>query len=688
MIHLFSSRTLAGRTLLTGLATAFAASCAEPSGVDPDRGAPVLSVAARAAQDVSIPPALRPATLQARVRPEGQDRVVADTSLAVTPGQRLELDLRVPLRDEEDVFEVELVLFSQGDTEVFRSEPTPVTAHDAQTPVAPTEVLLEYSGPGTGATRLELDPNPATVLVGEELALQAQAFGTDGEPLGPVPVEWTTLDPDLIALADPATGLWQAGNERGLARVVGTLAPVGLADTATIFVSPPAGQISRAGGNSQDGSAGGVLSNPLRVRVRDADGIDLPGQLVVFEPGSGGSVTPVTAITGQDGRAATEWTLGPVLGDQELVARVSSNPELSVTFRAHAGAAALTSVTIAPREVRFDAVTASQALAVLAMDIFGNVVTPDDVSWSTSDDGVARVSNDGVVTARGNGEAQIVATVDGVRSDPARVVVAQAPVALELEPGDGWTLARGEVRDFEATARDRLGQPIPEARFLWSSSDPAVLEVDDDGVARGLAFGSAAITAQLVGTPSLSARAEGTVGIGALESLTVTPGEVAFDALTLTRQLSVEGRDRFGNAVPLDGLSWSSSEPGIASVSESGRVTANGQGVAEIRARVGDVTSAPVTVRVDARAVGIRVDPGSGWVLREGRRLDFVAVAFDRLGNELPHAEFEWESSNDDVLTISADGRARARDEGVVTVRVTLVGDPEVNAASTGIVID
>jgi len=136
-------------------------------------------------------------------------------------------------------------------------------------------------------------------------------------------------------------------------------------------------------------------------------------------------------------------------------------------------------------------------------------------------------------------------------------------------------------------------------------------------------------------------------------------------------------------------VTWLTSNDDVASVSESGVVTSEGQGEAEIRARVGDVTSAPVRVDVDAVAVGARLEPSSGWVLRDGRRLTFQATAFDRLGNELPQAEFVYDSSDEDILTINrSTGRARGRDEGVVTVRATVVGNEQIRAASTGIVFD
>lgn len=676
------------RALAVGAAVLLA-SCGEPAGVERDDAPPVLSVAARAAQEYSIPPALAPSTLQALARRQGEGRVVADTALAVVPGEEVALELRVTTREEGEIFDVELILLNDAETEVFRSEPTPVAAHDDGDPVDPTPVLLEYSGPGSEAARMEVSPDPSSVLVGGQISLEALAFDENDESLGGIPVDWATLDPDVVALADPANGVFQAGDRRGSARIVATLEPAGLADTARIFVTPPPGRISRAGGNDQDGRAGGILPNEIRVRVRDTDGIRLPGQLVIFEPRSGGSVSPVTAATDERGEATTEWTLGPVLGEQELVARVVSNPELSVTFTANADAAALTSVTLAPRFVQFDAVTAAQTLAVLAVDIFGNVVTPEEIDWSSSDPEVATVSDDGVVTARGNGEAEVTATAEGVRSEPTRVVVDQTPVSVRLAPEDGWAIAPGEERSFEATAWDRLDQRIPDAGFQWSSSDPGVLVIDGSGLARGVAAGPVTVTARLAGFSGLAVSSTGRVGIGPLETLVVAPEEITFDALTLTETLSVEGRDAFGNVVELEDVSWITSDDDIASVSEAGVVTAVGQGEAEIRARVGDVVSAPVTVVVDAVVVSARIEPVSGWLLREGRRLTFEATAFDRLGNALPHAEFRYESSNEDILTISeSSGRARARDEGVVTVRATLVGNEEIRVASTGIVID
>ncbi|MEJ2541202.1 MAG: Ig-like domain-containing protein [Gemmatimonadota bacterium] len=612
-----SKRRPGGRWfLLAGLASWAGLSCGDgSSGLDPRTAGPVLSIAAQAAQEVSLPPALRPARLEARVRPEGQERVVADTSLAVTPGERLELVLAVPIRNEDEVFEVQLILRSEGETEVFRSAPTPVPAHRADDLIPPTPVLLEYSGPGLGASRLEITPPLSAVLLGEQTSLEAVAYEEDGTAMGPVPVAWSTLDPELVTLVDSATGVWEAGDRRGLARIVGTLDPVGLADTAVVFVSPPPGQISRAGGNNQDGSAGAALSDEVRVRVRGTDGEDLPGQEVAFEPGSGGSVSSAVAVTNDRGRAGVRWTLGPVLGDQVLVARVVSNPELTVTFQAVAGAAALASITLTPGELAFDALTATATLTAEAVDIFGNRVTPDDLSWESSNRDAVRVSQSGVVTARANGVAQITASADGVTSAPVRVVVEQVAAGVEIEPAPGWEVARGEEREFRASAVDRLGQPLEGSSIEWSSSDPGVLAIDDDGIARGVAFGSATVTARLQGGSGLSATSQGTVGVGPLESLVVTPGSIAFDALTVSAPLSVEGRDAFGNGVEVGNVSWSSSDRDVAEVSDDGVVTATGQGDAVVRARVDGITSAPVSVVVASK---VSLSPSSSTQPEDG----------------------------------------------------------------------
>ena len=655
-----------------------------PAGVDGGPAA-ALHLSARAETPARLPSALRPSTLLIEVRTRG-GALVRDSTLQVDAGEELELAIPLTTVAENQEFLVQLFLRSGSQVEVYRSERTSVVAQDPDDPGDPTDVILLYSGPGAGADRLAIVPSESAVLLGETITLEARAFSAGGEDQGAVPVDWTTLNPNVLTLVDPETGRWQARESRGVARVTATLDPMGFVDTATVFVNPPAGDLRRAGGHRQEGKAGGRLANPIRVRVLGTDGLPLGGQEVAFEPGSGGSVSPAVAVTAGDGRAEVEWTLGPSLGEQSLVASVVADPSLTVTFTADATAAALASLTVTPTQLTFDALTATEQLEVTGRDIFGNAVDPTGVSWSSSDTSVASVSSGGRVTAVGNGQAEIRATAEGVTSAPVQVVVNQVPVDARIEPASGWTLANGDTLLFRGIALDRRDRAIEGAVFEWSSSDTGVLTINADGRAEGRALGEATVTARLSGASSITATSSGTVGPAGLHSLVVTPGTVSLDAIDARRQLSVEGRDRFGNPVELDRVDWDSADDNVALVSSSGEVRAEGNGETTVTATSEGVVSNPVRVEVDQVPVVVEVDPSSGWEVGQDEEIDFTAAALDRLDNPVEGAAFQWSSSDPDILEIGSDGTGVGGERGPVTVTVTLVGS-SLSASTQGEVV-
>ena len=76
-------------------------------------------------------------------------------------------------------------------------------------------------------------------------------------------------------------------------------------------------------GGGQRAVPGLPLAEDVVVRVVDQQGRPVPGVSVAFAPAAGhGDADPASAATGQDGRAASTWTLGAGVGTQSL--RVSA----------------------------------------------------------------------------------------------------------------------------------------------------------------------------------------------------------------------------------------------------------------------------------------------------------------------------------------------------------------------------
>src|SRR3954469_3419423 len=75
----------------------------------------------------------------------------------------------------------------------------------------------------------------------------------------------------------------------------------------------------------------------LRVRVSDAAGNEAPGVEVTWTVvDGGGTISPSTSITGSDGTAAAEFTLGPAEGEQRAQASVAGLAGSPVVFTAAA----------------------------------------------------------------------------------------------------------------------------------------------------------------------------------------------------------------------------------------------------------------------------------------------------------------------------------------------------------------
>ena len=78
-------------------------------------------------------------------------------------------------------------------------------------------------------------------------------------------------------------------------------------------------------------------------------------------------------------------------------------------------------------------------------------------------------------------------------------------------------------------------------------------------------------------------------------TLSVTPDTATFATLGDSLQLTAHVADQFGQSMDVP-VTWSSSDPAVASVSAFGWVTATGNGVADIRASAGSVSDAAAVV--------------------------------------------------------------------------------------------
>ncbi|MDF2507117.1 MAG: Ig domain protein group 2 domain protein [Microbacterium sp.] len=263
--------------------------------------------------------------------------------------------------------------------------------------------------------------------------------------------------------------------------------------------------------------------------------------------------------------------------------------------------AALATITVNPPSVEL---TPGQGQAFVAIGTYEDQTELDLsqlAAWTTSNPEVASVDAHGQVRTIAPGTAQISASADGVvgsatvsvKSDSVDTVdlirIRIEPEQLELRPGEPrhqFTV----VGDYSDGTVRALSESV-----RWSSSDTKSVQIAiDEGTAQAISWNTTAIiTAEVRGFITTA-----TVVVPAprLVSIEVTPG-----AQTLYQngevQMTATGMYEDEARLTLTDVQWRSLDPKIASVDQSGFVSAVGFGTVRIEANSDGLTgSATVTV--------------------------------------------------------------------------------------------
>jgi trimeric autotransporter adhesin len=118
--------------------------------------------------------------------------------------------------------------------------------------------------------------------------------------------------------------------------------------------------------------------------------------------------------------------------------------------------------------------------------------------WSSSNEAVATVSQDGVVSSVSPGSVTVAAKVGDLQAIIDLKVEIKQISRLEVKPATAIVRV-GDSQHFEIVAYGSDGLAIEGAFAFFVSSNPAVASVDGSGLATGLSPGAAVIRAQLGG---------------------------------------------------------------------------------------------------------------------------------------------------------------------------------------------
>lgn len=260
------------------------------------------------------------------------------------------------------------------------------------------------------------------------------------------------------------------------------------------------------------------------------------------------------------------------------------------------------------------------------------------LEWTSSNEDVATVDENGMVTAVGAGEANITASIkDANISSTTHVKVVILPT--DVDAPDALELYTNGENEKELNAKI-VPEDATEVKLAYTSSDEGVATVDENGLVTAVADGECTITAYIVAdvpvTTETATQETAAVVVNTEDETANTEAEasdsdavatmpedladvdsafgVVPDGLSATTKVTVstkvekieldktEGILYVGNSVTVNAavtpdnatdttVTWSSSDESVATVDETGKITAVATGNATITATSEDDSS-------------------------------------------------------------------------------------------------
>lgn len=518
---------------------------------------------------------------------------------------------------------------------------------------------------GTAVAAVVVTPSATSLPVGASVPLRAEAHDAAGGIVAGTTIFWSSSDTTIATVSSAGVA---TARGIGTARIAASAG--GTSAVATITVVPvPVASVAVVPGSGTV-SVGSTMG--LTAVAYDSAGGTLAGRSVTWASGS-----PAVATVDSKGVVT-----GVTAGTAQITATVEGRSGSATVTVARVPVA---SVAVSPGAL---ALTVGQAasLVATASDAAGNVLPGRGVSWSSANTGVATVAGSGLVTAVGVGTTTVTATSEG-KAATVQVVVAAAPVApppppapvaaVAITPANASVTVGGGVT-LSATTTDAHGNVLTGRTITWVSSAPQIATVDAQGTVRGVAPGSATITAASEGTAAtaqITVNAPPPAPPAPVATVSVTPSSatlVVGSSATLTATL----RDAAGSVLAGRTTSWVTSDASVATVSAAGVVTAVAPGRATVTAvSEGKNGQAQITVNAPAPApvASVAVTPASA-TLTPGGSVALAAGVFDAAHNALTGRAVTWTSSAPAVATVDASGTVTALAQGTATITATSEG--------------
>ena len=546
----------------------------------------------------------------------------------------------------------------------------------------------------TGSIQIVVEATPATTVTLNKTTLTLQASQTETLTASVAPstttnktVTWATSDATVATVTDGKVTALKVGT----ANITATCGNVSATCVVTVEHTPLTSVTVAAANN--------------KTTLRDGETVQLAATIA---PSNATEPITVKWSTNKPEVATVDETNGLVTAHTTLgtatITATATNPygdEVSGTIDIKVIATDASRVILS----KYNTTLLTGQSYKLTATIEPESTTDKTVTWSSDKSNIAKVGEDGTVTAVSAGTANITATCGDVTATCVVTVKTLTSDDVTVTPGSGTTEGDDDSSNADNTSEGgslsgndltlRVGQTSAISLLVKTDSDVAptfewtladgssevvtmTVNADDTKTAtfKGLAIGKTTYTVKLTNTSDAIITGNITViAENPITSLVLNPAELSMAQNATPIKIAAVFAPEQATVTTLE---WSTSDDKVATVSTDGTVTPVGLGKATITAATtdGNNVSATCSVTVTAPIDGnfeFEFDESvtggkDGITLMLGDTYTFVPKAQD--GYVLPD-NITWSSDNESVVSVDDNGTVTAKALGEATVTAT-----------------
>lgn len=291
--------------------------------------------------------------------------------------------------------------------------------------------------------------------------------------------------------------------------------------------------------------------------------------------------------------------------------------------------------------------------------------TTDDktITWSSDDENVLFVDQNGQIRGIKEGTANVKAVVAG-KETTKQITVNEIHInSIAIDGDQEFEMIKNQTKNLSVTINPE--NTTDDKGVVWKTNNEEVARVDNDGKVTALKEGEATITAT-VGTNETSVKINvkeihiNSVVINELDDEFTRGDEFKYSATYTPENTTDENKT----------VEWSSSNIDVGTIDQEGNFAALKEGTTKITAKIGNIKAEREVTVIENHVGDFKLLQEEGEVLNIGNTQKLVTVINPE--NCTDAYTIKYSSSDEAIATVDENGNVTALKDGKVVITATL----------------